>query len=529
MVTPACEAFVTQGTARDLPRYHGAMAAFPSLLNRAVSLCALVSAVLLSGCAAVAEPPLPDDIAACQRWLDRLDEQVDAHAVRDGGSARLPGWRFLRVDRPLASYRDEAGASEAAWGAWGRRMVALDEVAREAETRNLPPAAMASLGVADAPAAMDRVRACAPRLWARLSADPGARARLQRAASVPDDYSPVLRGLGLYALTRWPFFAGVEREQRHWQTRWDSGAQAGPADGVRLRYRPAAAGPMNTANVGDLLQRLPLDALGIPAPDAATAQRLLAAYAPVIDIDTVADHDRPGRLSWGASPAPEVKLREPVVYQRIAHTRLGERTLLQLVYSLWFPERPARSGLDLLAGRIDAVVLRLTLDERGRVLMLDSIHGCGCYHVFVPDASMVLRKPPDPRAEWAFVPARLPVLVPGQRLRVRISAIDHQLVGVSADAAASGVEAVTYRLLDEDTLRSLPTAEGGHRSAFWSSGIMPGTERGERALFWPMGIASPGAMRQWGRHPTAFVGRRHFDDPTLLAERFDWLDEPVGR
>ena len=24
-----------------------------------------------------------------------------------------------------------------------------------------------------------------------------------------------------------------------------------------------------------------------------------------------------------------------------------------------------------------------------------------------------------------------------------------------------------------------------------------------------MGIRSPGAMRQWGRHPTAFVGRRH--------------------
>ena len=87
----------------------------------------------------------------------------------------------------------------------------------------------------------------------------------------------------------------------------------------------------------------------------------------------------------------------------------------------------------------------------------------------------------------------------------------------------------TYALLDEDTLRSLPTAEGGHRSAFWSSGIMPGTERGERALFWPMGIASPGAMRQWGRHPTAFVGRRHFDDPRLLAERFDWRDDPVGR
>jgi hypothetical protein len=54
---------------------------------------------------------------------------------------------------------------------------------------------------------------------------------------------------------------------------------------------------------------------------------------------------------------------------------------------------------------------------------------------------------------------------------------------------------------------------------------VPGTERGERWLFWPMGIREPGAMRQWGRHATAFVGRRHFDDPGLLARYFE-LDLP---
>jgi hypothetical protein len=35
-----------------------------------------------------------------------------------------------------------------------------------------------------------------------------------------------------------------------------------------------------------------------------------------------------------------------------------------------------------------------------------------------------------------------------------------------------------------------------------------------------MGIASAGQMRQWGRHATAFVGRRHFDDPYLLDRYF---------
>jgi hypothetical protein len=28
-------------------------------------------------------------------------------------------------------------------------------------------------------------------------------------------------------------------------------------------------------------------------------------------------------------------------------------------------------------------------------------------------------------------------------------------------------------------------------------------------------------MRQWGRHATAFVGRRHFDDPWLLDLYFE--------
>jgi hypothetical protein len=35
-----------------------------------------------------------------------------------------------------------------------------------------------------------------------------------------------------------------------------------------------------------------------------------------------------------------------------------------------------------------------------------------------------------------------------------------------------------------------------------------------------MGIESAGAMRQWGRQATAFVGRRHFDDADLFEKRF---------
>ena len=54
---------------------------------------------------------------------------------------------------------------------------------------------------------------------------------------------------------------------------------------------------------------------------------------------------------------------------------------------------------------------------------------------------------------------------------------------------------------------------------------MPGTERGERLLFWPTGVEDTGAMRQWGRHATAFLGRRHFDDPDLIERRFSIVEQ----
>ena len=57
---------------------------------------------------------------------------------------------------------------------------------------------------------------------------------------------------------------------------------------------------------------------------------------------------------------------------------------------------------------------------------------------------------------------------------------------------------------------------------FNPQGFVDGTDRAERYLFWPMGIARAGSMRQWGQHATAFVGRRHFDDATLMQQRFEF-------
>jgi hypothetical protein len=79
---------------------------------------------------------------------------------------------------------------------------------------------------------------------------------------------------------------------------------------------------------------------------------------------------------------------------------------------------------------------------------------------------------------------------------------------------------VAYAFTDYTALQSLPLADGGRKSAFNRYGIIPGTERLERFILWPTGVLSPGAMRQWGRHAVAFVGRRHFDDPFYLNQMY---------
>jgi hypothetical protein len=138
--------------------------------------------------------------------------------------------------------------------------------------------------------------------------------------------------------------------------------------------------------------------------------------------------------------------------------------------------------------------------------------------MFFPTARVKLLPAQQPVIEWAFVPLKLPALAPPQRVVVRIASRTHYVVNLRPDADASGI---SYQYADDNDLRALPAADHGTRSAFGPDGIVPGTERGERYLFWPMGIDNSGAMRQWGTHATAFIGRRHFDDADLIERRFE--------
>lgn len=472
----------------------------------------------LAGCAALDAPLAPhletaaSDVRECADWYRALDAEIDAAGVRDAQYARVPGFPHLRVDRALASLRSRAARSEQAMRAFAEHLGELDLEARRHEVRNLP-----SLNDTARTQVLRRARDCGRLLREADVVDPKARERLLAAAAVPDDYSTAMRALGLYPLARLPFAAGVRRWER--ETREAFARERDPAV-LRVRYAPPPARALPRNAVEGLLGRAGLDPLGHPGLTARELDGLAAAYAPSFEVEIRGDYDRFGALRWRRdAPVPWVDAAEPTVYVHAAYTRYHEHVLLQLVYTLWFSERPARGSVDLLAGALDGVVWRVTLAPDGEPLVYDTIHPCGCYHLFFPTPRAKPRPAPDPLEEWAFAPHELPRVAEQQRPVVTIASGTHYVERVALVDGADSL--VRYALRPYDELRSMPRAAGEHRSAFGADGRIAGTERLERFFFWPMGIASAGAMRQWGRHATAFVGRRHFDDADLIERRFE--------
>ncbi len=367
-------------------------------------------------------------------------------------------------------------------------------------------------------AALARSERCAEELAQADLADPAQARRLIGRAVVPDDYLDRNRVLGLYPLAAIPFSIGVA----HWQRDTIEAFRHHASTAETVRYAPPRR-PRGAAQIQAVMAQAHLDPLGVPRFGSEAKDILMRQFAPVFEIETAGSDDRIGTLLWGSGLAPSVDLSRPTVYRRMAFTRYGDRVLAQLVYTVWFPERPPGGAVDLLAGRLDGIVFRVTLDPAGNPLVYDSIHPCGCYHMFFPTARVRPKPPPEPGVEWAFVPLTLPAVDPSWRLVVRVASRTHYIVGLRFDA---GDRSTAYQFAEDDDLRSLPTAGGGRRSAFGPDGIVPGTERGERLLYWPMGIADAGAMRQWGRQATAFIGRRHFDDPDLIERRFAIVASP---
>jgi hypothetical protein len=484
---------------------------------------ALICAAL-TGCAvAPLERPATGAEAQCHEAFARVDQAVEEAGVGDGMAARVAGFPYLRASRFLASYaRDDLAGGQ--FDQWLERMTILGRGAHRVELANLPAVQLEDLGRALAEVGLrdtsprDALEQCAERLAAADSARPERRAALRGAVHVPDDYATWQRVVGLYWITRIPFANGVRGWQQDVRDTFARPLEALPVSGRLTAYAPPP-GSFGRKELAAVLARASANPLGIPDPGSEDLESLFRAFAPRFVVDTAGAADLPGELGWGKDGPPRVVSSLPVVYRRVSHARFEGRALLQLNFAIWFPERPLEEGWDILGGHLDGVLWRVTLAPDGEPWVFDTIHHCGCYHQFFPTPRAGLRPQPDTLDEIAFVPQVLPRADPGMRITLRVAARTHYLERVILDAGLPE-PAREYVFADDDALRSLPLGAGGRRSLFRPDGIVQGSERGERWLYWPMGVPEPGAMRQWGRHATAFVGRRHFDDPGLLERYF---------
>ncbi len=485
----------------------------------------LALAALAAGCASrppLPEPPAGQRLAECRQLLGRVDAVVADAGVGDAQSARVAGFQQLRVNRYLAAEPVKPAPQDPAFGAWTGRLAALAAEARRVELANLP--AEAAQDLPPRPALQRQVEACRDRLTEADLGSPERRHALRAAARVPPEYQTWKRVAGLYPLTALAFRAGIERWHADTHETFGVPLDALPVSGRLLRYRPPAGQRLSREQLSAILGRSTDNPLGIPDPRGEDRARLLHHFAPVLEVDTAGPGDRVGRPYLIGRRQAEVHRHHPVVYTHVSHARLGGRSLLQLNYVFWFPARRLTGPLDLLGGELDGITWRVTLDPSGRPLLWDTMHNCGCYHMFIPDRT-ALRQVNDGGIyqEPPLVPQTLSD--PALPLVLRIAHHTHYLQRVYPDSAAGPPE-IPYELADYQQLRSLPLPGGGRASLFRPDGIVPGSERRERWLFWPMGVPLPGAMRQWGHHATAFVGRRHFDDPDLVERYFRLRQTP---
>lgn len=469
----------------------------------------LLATVLLSGCASrqyEASPNVAVADSACRDAFHDWQQQVEAGNHFDAQTWSPEGFPYLRVNRLLASFAVDKLA-QPQQEAWLERAQGLAITAWEYEAQ--------SMG-AEARHRLPELQRCGEAAMARLLSGDSDKQwqRLAQAAQVPASYNQLGRILGGY-----PAVAPV--------VRWRAGVVMGELMDDFETYQPAhpwhvyqPQAPDLGIDVAELIKKAAARSpLGIPVFQPDERAGLLARYAPTWAVETGGAYDIPGRP--GRDVGGEIRFQsEPVVFTKVAYTRFGDRVLPQLVYTLWFSERPPETTFDIVAGELDGLVWRVTLGQRGRPLIYDAIHPCGCYHTWVlaPDG-LKPRGPVDYWEEPLWIAGTAPQTDRG--LVLSLSSLTHQLKGAAAELPEGVSRTRSYAMEPYGNLRG-PSFAG--ERLFGADGMVAGTERPERFLLWPTGVPSAGAMRQWGNHATAFIGTRHFDDPWLLQEYF-WLPE----
>lgn len=284
---------------------------------------------------------------------------------------------------------------------------------------------------------------------------------------------------------------------------------------------------------------------GQPSPERMDHWSLLQYYAPAV-VQEIAEKpsydpkdDHFGEVvPEGKSEAemvPRVLSDKPAVYAYLEEKPFRGGTLVQLVYTLWYPEHPKLKFFDPEAGPMQGWTLRVTLDKQFHPVLFESVSNCGCYYKVFPTERlerMSREEYKDLLADKKFyienhVPGVIDAVVPelvrmdeaaGRKIALFYSAGEHQLVTVRPlDPSLEkqfGATEKPYDLLPYETLENLPF-NGYAVSLFAPDGLVKNGDRPECFLLKPTGMHHAGHARQ-RETQMIYFDQADFDDPTLL-------------
>ena len=487
-------------------------------------LAALCFVLFSSGCSVsvkkLAEQPYSSEAERCEAFYIAFAHRTEG--LEDPASHRIPEVPWLRTNRTLAakakqllSRQSEHPVSESLsindkWQQWLSVAAEFAISRQRLEWGRLSPTGRQQLlAVSQQSNLLSTLRFCRSTLETQWLAEPGAIVQIRRLTNVPDHYSSIKRFFGIYPITQWAtriLLPGLKREFLNY---FSKGPEQHSANG-EWQYFSSKRQLSKAAQTGES-ELTQLDYFNI-----------ILDNAPIWRIDVASSDDIPGSIQNSARHKPAVG-GQYSEYQYLSETWFDGKWRLQANYVLWFPRRTSKGLVDLLAGEIDSVVWRVTLDEESQPMVFDSIHSCGCYHLVIPTPNYQQR---SSSKNWPEPPLVMPTLKKDRsrkNLQLTIASGNHYLLGVGNGSISDNTQPLTARPYNE-LLQQTVDGQVTLTSIFNTHGLVAGSQRPERWLLWPMGIRSAGAMRQAGTQAIAFVGRRHFDDSNLL----DQILEPAN-
>ena len=184
------------------------------------------------------------------------------------------------------------------------------------------------------------------------------------------------------------------------------------------------------------------------------------------------------------------------IYAKEQQFSTEKGTYTNLIYRIHFPKTPLSIfPFNIGAGSNVGLLIIVTLNSHGQPLLYTTLHTCGCYLAFVPTTSLDEAAYPkywQKNRRQQVYSQSLPSILdfstkdPSKsQTVVHIASATHRIrdIWLADQASLAAFNSRNIQLRPLDSLKTLPTAGGGTRSFYETSGGRKGYVKGSRKIW----------------------------------------------